>query len=197
MQGQLLPEDIYFLGKCDSKGGTLAGHGEITIKYQSEDLPQRAGDLWLSKGGRINRPAEGIFDLLILTLVEPQEGEPWPRWEEILEPFCSPHVAIEEVGRVELIREGSYCNVGENKVTRNYTFTVQAVVAPKDPDDFDALMQDYGDEKAVRSRRLLALGLAGQYHAMIGLRSIQGALDLEDDAAAETQTEGAQGNLGV
>lgn len=198
MQGQTLPQEIYFLGRCDQKGHSGNGFGEVAIKFQSEDLPERAGDLYLSGGGRINRPAEGIFDLLLLTLAEPAEGEPWPRWDEIFEPFANPYVQVEELGRVQLLREGSHCNVGTEKVTRSYTFTVSAQLAPRDAADFDALMRDDHDESAVRCRRLLALTLAGQHKVMLALRSVQQELDLDGDAGGgEGAADERQGNLGV
>lgn len=198
MQGQTLPPEMYFLGVCDQKGGSLAGGGEIKINFASEVLPERAGDLYLSKNGRLNRAADGIYDLLLLTLNEPLEGEPWPRWEEIFEPLCDPSVHVEELGRVELIREGGSANIGGEKVIRGYTFTVQAIVASKDPNDFDALMSEHVDQAAVRCRRLLALSLAGQFKVMIGLRAAQGELDLDDDAtAANGEEDTRQGGLGV
>lgn len=198
MDGQTLPPEIYFLGRCDQKGGGLPGFGEITISFRSEDLPQRAGDLYLARAGRINRKAEGIYDLLLLTLAEPLEGEPWPRWDEILEPFANPSVLVEELGRVELIREGGQCNEGGDKVTRGYTFTVQTVVATKDPNDFDDLMRDDHDYAAIRNRRLLALALAGQFKVVIALRAIQRELPLEegnDGADAGANSDGRQQGL--
>lgn len=199
MQGQTLPEDIYFLGRCDEKGFTGKGGGEIQIKFHSEDLPERSGDLYLASGGSITRPGGGIFDLMMLKLVEPLPGEPWPRWDEIFEPFANPGVEIEELGRVELVREAATCSENGTTVKRGYTFTVAAVVGTKNADDFDHLMRDDHDDSAVRCRRMLALALAGQHKVMLGLRSLQLEMDLDGDQqeGTEAPADERQGDLGV
>lgn len=176
MQGQQLDPEVYFLGRCDQKGGTLAGFGEIAVKFASKDLPERAGDLYLSAEGRISRAASGVYDLLLLNLQDPAEGEPWPRWEEIIDPFANPYVTIEELGRVELVREGGSCTAGG----RGYTFTLQMVVATKKAEDFNDLLDATHDEAAMLCRRRLSLFLAGQYKCVLCLRDPQQDLPLGD-----------------
>lgn len=173
MEGRELPADFYFMGKCDQKGFTGKGFGEVKIKIQSDTLPEQPGELYRSCLGKSARPGEGIYELLRFKLIDPAKGEVWPRWEDVADLLDDSHVAVESLGRVELLQETSARTEAGDKVIQTYTFVVSAQVSTKTADDFDKLMRDDSDDNAVRARRLLALTLAGECRGMLALRDVQ------------------------